>query len=217
MKCPHCEAGIFIEPSGKGVKRTHLGLDDDMVHWYLEYICCPACRQYIVYIMTDFGFGIKDRQLIYPRNNPCSKCPKEVPRGIAREYTEACLILPISSTASAAMSRRCLQHFMREVIKVKAKRNSLADEIKQVISDGTLPSYISKDLDTVRLIGNFAAHPIKSNQTGTILPVEPGEAEWNLKVLEALFDFCCVKPAEAKKRKDALNQKLIEAGTPPIP
>src|SRR5215469_18671888 len=102
MKCPHCKAGIFVEPSGKGVKRIHLGLDNDMVHWYLEYICCPACSQYIVNIVTDFGFGVKDSQLIYPRNNPYSKCPHEVPRGSAQEYREACLILPMSRAASAA-------------------------------------------------------------------------------------------------------------------
>jgi hypothetical protein len=30
---------------------------------------------------------------------------------------------------------------------------------------------------TVRTIGNFAAHPIKSTSTGTIVDVEPGEAE----------------------------------------
>jgi hypothetical protein len=63
----------------------------------------------------------------------------------------------------------------------------------------------------------LSQHPIKSNQTDTIVPVEPGEAEWNLQVLEALFDFCCVQPAIAKKRKDDQNQKLIEAGKLPIP
>jgi hypothetical protein len=44
-----------------------------------------------------------------------------------------------------------------------------------------------------------------------VLPVEAGEAEWNLDVLEALFDFYFVQPAKLQQRKDALNQKLRDA------
>ncbi|MGA9972020.1 MAG: hypothetical protein WA757_14400 [Candidatus Acidiferrales bacterium] len=64
-------------------------------------------------------------------------------------------------------------------------------------------------------IGNFAAHPIKSKQTGEIVAVEPGEAEWNLDVLESLFDFY-FQPAILKEKKDALNKRLAEAGKPPL-
>ena len=46
--------------------------------------------------------------------------------------------------------------------------------------------------------------------------VEPGEAEWNLDVLEDLFDFYFVRPARTAAKVDALNKKLIEAGKPPM-
>jgi hypothetical protein len=49
---------------------------------------------------------------------------------------------------------------------------------------------------------------MKSTSTGTIVPVEPGEAEWNLDVLEMLFDFCFVLPARAAKLKTDLDKKL---------
>lgn len=65
-------------------------------------------------------------------------------------------------------------------------------------------------------IGNFAAHPIKSKNTGEIMKVETGEAEWNLDTLEGLFDFYFVQEAKAKERKERLNQKLAEAGKPLI-
>jgi hypothetical protein len=71
-------------------------------------------------------------------------------------------------------------------------------------------------VDAVRNIGNFAAHPIKATATGEVLPVEPGEAEWNLDVLEALFDFFFVQPAVIKRKRDALNKKLASAGKPPV-
>ncbi len=63
-------------------------------------------------------------------------------------------------------------------------------------------------------IGAFAAHPIKSKASGEIIDVEPGEAEWNLDVLESLFDFYFTQPALLKKKREALNTKLKEAGKP---
>jgi hypothetical protein len=44
--------------------------------------------------------------------------------------------------------------------------------------------------------------------------VEPGEAEWNLDVIESLFDFYFTQPALLKKKRDALNTKLKAAGKP---
>jgi hypothetical protein len=83
-----------------------------------------------------------------------------------------------------------------------------------VIDAGKVPTHISESLDAVRNIGNFAAHPIKSKASGEIIDVEPGEAEWNLDVLEALFDFYFVQPEILKKKRAALDAKLAEAGKP---
>jgi hypothetical protein len=69
-------------------------------------------------------------------------------------------------------------------------------------------------LDAVRNIGNFAAHPIKSKASSELIDAELGEAEWNLDVLESLFEFYFTQPAVLKKKQDALNAKLKEAGKP---
>lgn len=84
------------------------------------------------------------------------------------------------------------------------------------MDSGKLPSHVAEAIDAVRNTGNFAAHPMKSQSTGEIVPVEAGEAEWNLDVSEALFDFYFVQPGLLKKKKDALNAKLQEAGKPPM-
>jgi hypothetical protein len=63
-------------------------------------------------------------------------------------------------------------------------------------------------------IGNFAAHPVKSKSTSEIVDVEVEEAEWNLDVLELLFDFYYVQPARIAQKREALNAKLGEAGKP---
>ena len=81
---------------------------------------------------------------------------------------------------------------------------------------GTLPSSLADNVDAVRQVGNFAAHPIKSTSSGEIVEVEENEAEWLLDVLEGLFDFYYVAPARAASKRDALNQKLADAGKPQL-
>jgi hypothetical protein len=138
-----------------------------------------------------------------------------VPEAIRSDYTEACLVLDDSPKASAALSRRALQHILRDAAGVK--HGNLADEIDQVIASKTLHSSVAGGLDAVRHIGNFAAHPTASKNTGEIIDVAPGEAEWNLDVVEALMDVYYVQPATMAANKAALNAKLAEAGKPPIP
>ncbi|HUO56070.1 MAG TPA: DUF4145 domain-containing protein [Candidatus Paceibacterota bacterium] len=133
---------------------------------------------------------------------------------VVNDYTKAALILEDSPEASAALSRRCLQHILRE--KALTKKRDLADQIQEVLDSNALPTAIAENLDAVRATGNFAAHPIKSTNTGEIIDVEPHEAEWDLDVLEQLMDFYYVRPAIAKKKRADMNAKLAEAGKPPL-
>jgi len=94
------------------------------------------------------------------------------------------------------------------------KKKNLSEQIDEVTPK--LPAYLEEVLDQVRVIGNFSAHPLKDTNSGVIVDVEPGEAEWNLDVLDDLFDFYYVKPAASKRKKDEVNQKLIAAGKPTI-
>jgi len=57
---------------------------------------------------------------------------------------------------------------------------------------------------------------VKSQKSGEIVPVEPGEAEWNLDSLESLFDFYFVQPEILREKREALDKKLKEAGKPPM-
>jgi hypothetical protein len=137
-----------------------------------------------------------------------------VPTEVAKDYLEACLVIADSPQASAALSRRCLQLLLRKYGGVKP--NDLSKEIDEILAKHTLPSHLADSIDAIRNIGNFAAHPIKSTTTGEIVEVAPREAEWNLDVLESLFDFQFVQPAIIKAKRDALNKKLADAGKPPL-
>jgi hypothetical protein len=140
--------------------------------------------------------------------------PPDVPKPLQGDYNEACLVLADSPKASAALSRRCLQAILREHAKVKP--GDLSKEIDEVLASKQLPTHLANDIDAVRNYGNFAAHPIKSTSSGEIVPVEPGEAEWQLELLEGLFDFYFVAPAQSKRKRDALNAKLADAKKPPM-
>jgi hypothetical protein len=215
MKCPHCRVEFHDKPV-----ITSLGKDVDG-YWIITRRDCPACKRMVLTLTggdplfeVGGGFGgfkdVRTQVLMRPKSSLRPPCPREVPESLAEDYTEACLVLPDSPKASAALSRRCLQYILRE--KAGVKPSNLSSEIQEVIDRGDLPSHLAEVIDAVRNIGNFAAHPIKSESTGEILPVEPGEAEWNLDVLEALFDFYFVQPAIIAKKKEALNAKLREAG-----
>ena len=175
---------------------------------------CPACRKLICALTQADQDGVyKPATIVYPKVS-ARPVPVEVEEKFASDFREACLVITDSEKASAALSRRCLQHLLREKAGTKAK--DLADQIEEVLDSGELPSRLGEVIDMVRAVGNFAAHPTKSTNTGEVIDVEPGEAEWNLNTLEELFDFYFVQPARVAKRTEALNKKLEDAGKPPL-
>ena len=218
MKCPHCTTDFH------DTEKQYFVGEDSQGKWGIGVCRCSACKALIMRLFcadeyypppNPNGFmGETISYLIRPKIASRPPVPPEVPKAYGDDYKEACLVLADSPKASAALGRRCLQHLLRGEAEVK--HQDLFNEIQEVINRGTLPSHIVEGLDAVRNIGNFAAHPMKSQSTGDIVPVEPGEAEWNLDVIESLFDFCFVAPAKTKARKDALNKKLKDAGKPPV-
>jgi len=216
MKCPHCLVAFHDVPQYNIIGEDREG------KWGLVYRVCPSCGKLIIELVSaewNYNGGyrpgkIDSRILVRPKGPSRSPIPPEVPQEFSEDYTEACLVIADSPKASAALSRRCLQCILRE--KTGVKKGNLADEIEQVINSSNLPSHLAESLDAIRNIGNFAAHPTKSSRSGEILPVEIGEAEWNLDVIEALFDFLFVQPEMIKKKRAALDRKLKDAGKPPM-
>ena len=210
MKCPHCLDSFHYTPDRHSFKQ------DADFNWQLAWATCPACLKYVVFLNCwAKGTNVPiSPLLVYPRSISRAPLSKDVPEHFAGDYREACLVLTDSPKASAALSRRCLQNLLREEAKVK--KQNLCKEIDEILASKELPSYLAESIDGVRNIGNFAAHPIKSTNTGEVVDVEPGEAEWLLDVLEGMFDFYFVQSAILKRKKDALNKKLEDAGKPPM-
>jgi Domain of unknown function (DUF4145) len=219
MKCPHCNTGIaeawaLVIAANYPQAATTAG-NMPAFRWDIYHQRCPECLDVIIKLVRVQMTGVTPLSfMVYPtsRSRPI---PTEVVEPYRQDFVEACKVLQDSPKASAALSRRNLQAILRD--KAGTKSKDLFDQIEEVIKAGKVPSYISEGLHGVRVIGNFAAHPLKGTNTGEIIEVEDNEAEWNLEILERLFDFYFVQPTIAAKRKEEINKKLKEAGKPEIP
>jgi hypothetical protein len=98
------------------------------VNWHWHQQRCPECYELIVMLeQNKEGDPIK-KYLGYPAGQIV---PREVPLEVTdpyrQDFQEACLVLPISPKASAAISRRCIQAVLRE--KAQTKSKDLNDQI----------------------------------------------------------------------------------------
>ena len=214
MKCPHCNTSYH------DYEKTVYVNSDSEGAWGIAHTSCSGCDKVIMKVIKHNSYqrtwsGARAVEYtVRPQNSSREPVSEEVPNSFKEDYLEASMVIDYSPKASAALSRRCLQHILRE--KAGIKKGSLANEIQQVLDDNKLPSHLSESLDAIRNIGNFSAHPIKSYSTGEIINVELGEAEWNLDVIESLFDFYFVQPEIIRKKREALNLKLADAGKPEL-
>lgn len=73
---------------------------------------CPSCGNAVVILELHFanhhGDGPHETYLAFPKFSQVSRGSVKVPEYIRNDYQEACAVLPISSKASAALSRRIL-------------------------------------------------------------------------------------------------------------
>ena len=102
MKCPHCLVDIHpkIEEGG-------LGYDADYRFKYKKYDCSKCGKaSFELELGNKLDGHVIKTHLVYPKGVNRDPCPIEVPDKLREDYYEACLVLPDSPKASAALSRR---------------------------------------------------------------------------------------------------------------
>jgi hypothetical protein len=216
MKCPHCTTAIH--PSWSPSSITDARSDD--THWRVEFMICPQCKKEILRMgkltIANNKVQVLSWELVYPTGSYRGPVAPEVPKDIASDYTEAAKVLALSSKASAALARRCLQSILWGAgYPQKDLSKQIDAALAETDTSKALPSGIHTIVDAIRNFGNFSAHRITDQTSLQIIDVEPHEAEFCLDILDALFDHYYVKPAQAKAMKDALNAKLAAARKPP--
>ena len=151
-----------------------------------------------------YSFNDSDRifsQRIIPQGSARPQ-PDFIPYSLREDYFESCLIRDLSPKASATLTRRCLQGMIRDFSGITKK--TLDQEIKALraaVEDGSADRAITIEtveaIDHVRSVGNIGAHMEKD--IDLIIPVDPGEAQALIELVEMLFEEWYV--AREKRRQ----------------
>ncbi len=222
-RCPHCQTMVKLElPKPWSVDiESHVEPGQPGGGTSLHIGQCPHCKGVVIDLVSweHDGFTPRGEETVtgWRRLAPAPDDPgltKEVPAEIREAYEEAQRCRPISTTAAAALARRCLQLALHSQ---GFKARSLNDEIALASRDSRSTSLLIEKLEIVRNVGNYAAHPIVDMNAGVILEVEPGEVDALLDALRELFDTFWRKPALHQAMKAAVNAKLQAAGKKLIP
>jgi hypothetical protein len=116
-----------------------------------------------------------------------------IPLSIRQDYGEACLIRELSPRASAALSRRCLGAMITDFCQMSRPSAGLSEDILALattVRAGAAPPGVSVEsiealLSVVNQI-DIAAH--MHPDADPIGPVDPGEAQALIVLIEALID-----------------------------
>lgn len=234
--CPHCATPQAVSDEKHDFNMRSIGLKGQtegnlVVQDYSIGCVNPSCSKMTIrikiaegeynghrYVFKKSGAVIFD-QHVYPQALTKPQ-PDYIPHPIREDYYEACLIRDLSPKASATLIRRCLQGMIRDFAGISKSR--LIDEIKELratIDNGSADRAISLEsvdaIDRVRSVGNIGAHMEKD--IDLIVPVEPGEAQALIELVEVLFDewYGAREKRKARfARIDAIaddKQKLISA------
>jgi hypothetical protein len=225
--CPHCnrvqtvsEKRYFRETQGLGISDVAQG---SLAFERIVIACAnPECRKATVSITIGKDAGGSEWQLdrkrillserIIPRGASTPQ-PDYIPQVLTEDYYEACQIRDLSPKASATLARRCLQGMICDFCGISKSR--LIDEIealKTAIKDGTADRAVTEEsvqaIDHVRSLGNIGAHMEKD--INLIVPVDPGEAQAMIELIELLFEEWYGVRDRRAKRLSAIAQIATE-------
>lgn len=212
MICPHCGIAFHAQ-----INLTRVV--DRNNNFVIESSTCPVCNEtnlFLYHAHKPSGVPISSTSLqrgapiglIWPVDSGFSskyEC-EFVPEELVDDYNEAQIILPHSAKASAAISRRIIEHVLEEV--VPEKKGNLNAMINGLENKEGYPKTLVSKLHGLRKIGNFAAHPKKDSLSSEIIDIEPQEAEFGIDIIDELFDRVYVQPAKQAKILEEIEAKI---------
>jgi len=210
MICPYCKNNIqeFSTFETYPISLSFRG--ENLPFREIGFYKCPVCGKIIIQLCDQITSLTSPEELVL---FPSELTPPEVndciPEFLRKDFQEASMIRTLSFNASAALSRRCLQNILIQKAKVNPKEN-LYNQIEYVISNKLLPADLLEILHEVRDIGNFAAHP-KFDLQGVILDTTQEEADFNLDVINQLFDYYFIREERIKAIKKSIQSKKASA------
>jgi hypothetical protein len=222
MECPHCRKAFH-----GAEKIVTIGRDADG-EWAVSGFLCPRpeCNRFSLYLhkgerhyLVESGaraplvdFKSSESRLIRPETLLPNPIPQGVPKDIEQDYVQATRVLSISLTASAALSRRCLQNILRQRSAQDTpdfpENGSLYAEIEAVIASNKLSPTLNDKLHAVRKLGNLGAHPLQDKHTNLVVNVDPEEAQLTLNIINDLLDYYYVQVPKTKAILEGIGKKI---------
>lgn len=131
-----------------------------------------------------------DRWLLRPESSS-KPVPDYIPKPLAEDYREACLVRDKSPKASATLARRCLQGMIRDFCDISEKTLYLEiKKLEELLDEGKAPQGVLAEtvqaIHAVRKIGNIGAH--MEHDINFIVDVDTGEAQALIDLIELLFE-----------------------------
>lgn len=206
MICPYCRNDI----------KEFLTYDNFIINGQFRDIClpfsqiefykCPVCEKITIQLYDPITtLTTLDKLIIYPSIFTPPDVDESIPDILKKDFQEASMIRTLSFNASAALSRRCLQNILIQKAGVNPK-DRLYNQIEFIITNKLLPADLLDILHEVREIGNFAAHP-KFDCQGVIIDTTQEEADFNLEVINQLFDYYFIREKKIKAIKKSIKAK----------
>jgi hypothetical protein len=214
--CPFCSRPQTITDGQSTVRNVYLNLKEHKygivgVQLMAEACANPACQE--VSLRAYFATGddswedyraknIIDSYTLRPRTSEKPQ-PDFIPAAIRSDYSEACQIRDLSPKASATMARRCLQGMIRNFCGIsKPTLFKEIEALREALDAGTAAAGVTHEsidaIDAVRNVGNIGAHMEKD--VDLIVPIDTGEAQMLIELIEMLFDEWYVEREKRAKR-----------------
>lgn len=202
--CPHCGTTATLQTinvdNGSSSVGIHTASADEGISVSWNAIKCPgaACGRFVLDISACFGSfgkypdGSRNKNVAADKARPVGAgsfryeprvalpLSEFVPKAVANDYTEACLIKDLSPKASATLCRRALQGMVRDFWKVQ--KPTLAEELKSI--QANCDEALFGAMTGLRSVGNIGAHP--ERDINLIIDVEEGEVDSLLGLLHIL-------------------------------
>ena len=206
-KCDHC--GVHCSAEIATVVGNGQAWNQE--RWTIWKFVCPACG-YPNVIVTNANRVPLGVQSDYRLTSDLGAFSDAIPSELLDAFREAREVLAISPRACSILARFILQHMLSLN---GFKGRTLFDQVNRLRETEdpsyALPSSLKDSLDGIRGFGNLGAHPEADPDSGHLLNVEDGEAEWCLHVLERLFEHLYINPARDSNAMEALRKKQDKA------
>lgn len=176
IACPFCmEKGNFSLAYRAEKKKPN-----EWKRLYFDTYECVNCKGYVMCVWSA-GSGLYDYRLL-PWPLRVEAHPKHWPSDVGRFWMQAHRTLSDQNwDAAAVMARSALQAALREQ---SAEGRTLRDEIDQLSARGILPPIMREWADTLRQLGNEAAHPHPDQA-----PPSPADARDTVRFLDFFLEY----------------------------